>query len=442
MSDTIRNQWPVPEWDADWQEWQNTFQDMVAEQDATVFGVIEGTKEVFHQLPDASIVLDDGDYTLVLSSDLILISRTLGTHISISSTVPIVLHPYYMIGAQITAGAIGAQSTVFEAVSSADIDPNFRIYGYVDAAYNINWFNGSVLLYGDDPRQIFSFSASGGGTGDRRVKVSSDDTTPGFLSDKLAQGTNITLAVQNPGGNETILITSTASGGTMLHHNLTDLSTVKTDHPYYLYIDGTNAMTANLNMGGYVLSNTLRVQSTTGSLYFSDGNKAASGWASAGIALFTNYGEWDSIETLIGSEGSIAAAILAASATATLTQYAVGYGSATNKLTGSATDFHWDYTNKQLHIGSGSPSYIGSSNDSLYLGGKLEVTGMSYLVGQSVFYTSGLFRDSIPALFGNSSDAEILYSTSSTPNTLVLGLSAESRGLESCTTDKSYCLYT
>jgi hypothetical protein len=437
MSDTPKNQWPVPDWNADWQEWQGTFNDMVTEQDASVFGIIEGTKEVFHQLPNASIELNTGVYTLVLSSDLVLISRTLGTRISITSDVPVVLHPYYMIGAQVTPGAVGAQDTVFEAVSAAEIDPNFRVYGYVDASYNINWFNGSVLLYGDDTRQIFSFVA-GSGTDDRRAKVSSDDSTPGFLSDKIVQGTNVTITVQNPGANETLLITSTATGGTTLHHSLTDLASVKTDHPYYLYIDGTNAMTANLNMGGYVLTNTLRVQSTTGNLYFSDGNKAASGWASAGIPLFASYQEWDLIEALMGSEGSIAAAIIAAGGTANLAQYAVGYGSATSKLTGDATNFHWDYTNKQLHLGSGSPSYTGTSNSSLYLGGKLEVTGISYFVDQAIFYNSGLFRDTIPASFGNSADANMIWSTGSTPNTLVIGLGAESNGLIICeTADKA-----
>jgi len=46
---------------------------------------------------------------------------------------------------------------------------------------------------------------------DTRVKVSSNDTTTGYLSDKLAAGTGITLTEQNDGGNETIKID--AAGG-------------------------------------------------------------------------------------------------------------------------------------------------------------------------------------------------------------------------------------
>jgi hypothetical protein len=111
MSDSPRMQWPVPDWNADWQDWQNTFNDMVTEQDATVFSVMEGTKEVFAELPDASIELNTGVYTLVLSDDLVLVSRTLNTQISVDSTTPLVIRPYYMIGAQVTPGAVGAQTT-------------------------------------------------------------------------------------------------------------------------------------------------------------------------------------------------------------------------------------------------------------------------------------------------------------------------------------------
>ena len=46
-----------------------------------------------------------------------------------------------------------------------------------------------------------------------KVKVSSTDTTAGFLLSKLVAGTNITLTKNNPGGNETITIASTSSGG-------------------------------------------------------------------------------------------------------------------------------------------------------------------------------------------------------------------------------------
>ena len=45
---------------------------------------------------------------------------------------------------------------------------------------------------------------------DEKVKATAADTTPNFLSPKLAAGPGITLAVLNPGGNEQVEITATA----------------------------------------------------------------------------------------------------------------------------------------------------------------------------------------------------------------------------------------
>lgn len=53
---------------------------------------------------------------------------------------------------------------------------------------------------------------NGSGSSSNQVKVTSSDTTPDYLSSKLEAGNNITLTVQNPGGDENILITSTATG--------------------------------------------------------------------------------------------------------------------------------------------------------------------------------------------------------------------------------------
>jgi hypothetical protein len=52
-----------------------------------------------------------------------------------------------------------------------------------------------------------SGGASGGGGGavtDELVKVSSDDTTSGYLSAKLVSGAGITLSTLNPAGSETL----------------------------------------------------------------------------------------------------------------------------------------------------------------------------------------------------------------------------------------------
>lgn len=46
-----------------------------------------------------------------------------------------------------------------------------------------------------------------------RVRVSATDEETGLLSDKIAAGENISLAILNPGGNEVLQITSTGGGG-------------------------------------------------------------------------------------------------------------------------------------------------------------------------------------------------------------------------------------
>lgn len=57
-------------------------------------------------------------------------------------------------------------------------------------------------------------SGSGGSSSDsNQVAVSAADTTPNYLFPKLSAGSGITLAIQNPGGNENILISATGGGG-------------------------------------------------------------------------------------------------------------------------------------------------------------------------------------------------------------------------------------
>jgi hypothetical protein len=52
------------------------------------------------------------------------------------------------------------------------------------------------------------FIPVGGGADDKRVKVSADDTTPGFLEEKVVPGGDIAIDVQNPGANELLRITA------------------------------------------------------------------------------------------------------------------------------------------------------------------------------------------------------------------------------------------
>jgi hypothetical protein len=66
--------------------------------------------------------------------------------------------------------------------------------------------SGGIIQRVQDERVLLTASPEGGGVDDKKVKVSSDDTTPNFLDGKLAAGTGITLTTQSPGGDETLQI--------------------------------------------------------------------------------------------------------------------------------------------------------------------------------------------------------------------------------------------
>ena len=212
MQETPRNQWPIPPWSADWQLWQQQFLDLLNDQDSTVFANMENIKVVFSSIPNASVIDDAGTAKLVMTGDLVLISRTLNTSITVDSSTDLELQAGYMIGVVLTPGAVGPQDTVFELYSSVEIDPSIQVFGYVDDAYTINWFNGSTLEQGDPARQMFSFKSTAGGGDTYKVMTTAADTTPGYLSSKLIQGSGVTLTVQNPGANENILIDASGTG--------------------------------------------------------------------------------------------------------------------------------------------------------------------------------------------------------------------------------------
>lgn len=48
---------------------------------------------------------------------------------------------------------------------------------------------------------------------DEQAKVSAADTTPGYLSDKITAGSNVTLTIINPGGDEQLRIAASGGGG-------------------------------------------------------------------------------------------------------------------------------------------------------------------------------------------------------------------------------------
>jgi len=89
-------------------------------------------------------------------------------------------------------------------------------------------------------------TANGFGSADtEKVKVSSNDTTAGFLNGKLVAGTNISLTEGSDGGNETLTVASTAAGTTLSGSTNNTIPTVT----------GANALAgeANLTFDGSTL---------------------------------------------------------------------------------------------------------------------------------------------------------------------------------------------
>lgn len=76
--------------------------------------------------------------------------------------------------------------------------------------------NGMLFAWYDPVSAMTRVVQGGAGSSgdDEKVKVSSDDTTAGYLNGKLVAGTNITFTENNPGGNETLTIAAGASGVT------------------------------------------------------------------------------------------------------------------------------------------------------------------------------------------------------------------------------------
>lgn len=92
---------------------------------------------------------------------------------------------------------------------------------------------------------------------DEKVGVSANDTTPGYLDEKVSVdvGTNATNAleatIQSPGGDETFRIRFDASK--VDHGALTGLG--DDDHTIYIKADGTRAFSGNQSLGGFKLTN-------------------------------------------------------------------------------------------------------------------------------------------------------------------------------------------
>jgi len=102
-----------------------------------------------------------------------------------------------------------------------------------------------------DERVLLTVSPEGGGTDDKKVKVSSDDTIANFLESKLAEGTGITLTTLSPGGDESLQISGkNIKAGILIPGNFSGSPrkatvTFTTPYPDTNYSVSINAVTMN-----------------------------------------------------------------------------------------------------------------------------------------------------------------------------------------------------
>jgi hypothetical protein len=89
---------------------------------------------------------------------------------------------------------------------------------------------------------------------DEAVKVSSNDTTAGYLNGKLVAGTNITLTENGDGGNETLTIDASGGGssvfGSEFHYAESESTSSTTSTSYQTKVSLT---TGSLPTGNYVV---------------------------------------------------------------------------------------------------------------------------------------------------------------------------------------------
>jgi len=72
-------------------------------------------------------------------------------------------------------------------------------------------FEGTVDVTPDGAGKV-TITMSGGGGADEKAKVSSNDTTTNYLENKIVAGSNVTVVVNNEGGDEQLQISATTSG--------------------------------------------------------------------------------------------------------------------------------------------------------------------------------------------------------------------------------------
>lgn len=81
---------------------------------------------------------------------------------------------------------------------------------------------------------------------------------------------------------------------------------------------------------------------------------------------------------------------------------------------------------------AGTATYCAANDDIL-------VTGVFEVLGSSYYFGSGRYRDNVELQFGNVADATLFYGTAQNPDSLILGVSADSNALIICeNADRTY----
>jgi hypothetical protein len=120
-----------------------------------------------------------------------------------------------------TAAPASGQALVYNSIEyapgtvGADIDVEEDDTPTVSSATVLN-FEGAVDVIDDGGGKATVVVSSGTALDSFEAKVSSNDTTENFLENKIVAGTNVTIAVQDEGANETLEISASGGGGSDL----------------------------------------------------------------------------------------------------------------------------------------------------------------------------------------------------------------------------------
>jgi len=186
---------------------------------------------------------------------------------------------------------------------------------------------------------------------DTKLKVSSDDTTPNYLENKLVAGTNTTVAVNNPGANETYQIN--ADQNKMLQY-VSAVDATYSSHTGTIPYDNTipqiteGASIISINIRPLSVSSKLIIECEIDQILLS-----SAGPATVGLALFRN-GVNDAITANMHyqlqdehMQRSIAATISSPGASAQTFQVRVGTSvGSTLKFNGDATSRYYGGASK------------------------------------------------------------------------------------------------